>query len=1061
MKSFFFTYKSPLSVVLAFILVGGIYFYTRLQTSLFPEITFPKIKIIADNGEQPVNKMMVTVTKPLENAIKQVPDLQIIRSITSRGSCEISAFLNWNSNIDLAKQNIESKISQVRNELPPGVQITTEKMNPSILPVMGYTLESKTKSPIELKQLALYTIKPFLSQIPGTAEVRIIGGKNKEYWLELDFQKMSALSITPDMITSSLNQTNFITTNGYLSDYRRLYLSVTNTAVRNKEELQKLVIFNDGKRVVRLEDIARVNIKEAIEYIKINANGGDGLLIAIIKQPNANLVDVSSLMKAKIELLKPLLPKDVQLKPYYIQADFVTDSIQSVRDSLWIGLALAIIVAILFLRSLRSSLVILITIPITFFATIICLYIFGYTLNIMTLGAIAAAIGLIIDDAIVVVEQIHRTHEEHHGEPDIVLVQKSISYLFPAMLASSLSTIVIFLPFALMGGVAGAYFNVLTNTMIITLICSFFVSWIGLPVIYILLGWTENGRKKKKITDKPLTSQNWVYFFIKRPWISFLIVSGLLVAMIIMGPLLTTGFLPEMDEGSIVLDYSSPPGTSLEETDKMLRQAEKLITKVPEVEAYSRRTGTQMGFFITEPNKGDYLIQLRKKRNRSTEEVIADLRKLISVSQPGLRIEFGQVINDMLGDLTTSVQPIEIKIFGDNQAKLNSLSDSVTSLVSKVKGTADVFDGIVVAGPSIEINPNLQRLAEYKISPAVFQQELQTQLEGSTVGTILEKEQITNIRMIYPGSRNSSLTSLHNQMMFLPDGKMKPISELAKIKIDTGIAELQRENLQSMGVVTARRDRRDIGSVMKDIKSTIQKNIQFPVGYHVEYGGEFADQQKSFSELLTILISASLLVFGVILFISKSFGVAIITLFNAVLGAGGCIIALFITHTALNVGSYTGIIMIVGIIGENAIFTFWQFKTSLEEGLLAGLATNSKSIDLQENGLNPNQKAIKATDSNSHSETEKKSMVKIVEDAVVYSISTRLRPKLMTALGAIVALMPLALGIGVGAQLHQPLAIAVIGGFIVALPLLLLVFPTLLRLIYQNKKSSTEIELTK
>jgi len=1010
MKNFFTQYKSPLSVVLGFILLAGFFFYTKLQTSLFPEITFPKIKIIADNGEQPVNKMMVTVTKPLENAIKQVPDLQNIRSITSRGSCEISAFLNWNSNIDLAKQNIESKIAEVRGELPPGVQITVEKMNPSILPVMGYTLEDRSKSPIDLKQLALYTIKPFLSQVPGIAEVRIIGGKTKEYWLELNAQKMSTLGITPDMINQALNQTNFLTSNGYLSDYRRLYLSVTNTAVKNKDELEQLVISNDSKRIVHLKDISQVGIREGIEYIKINANGEDGLLVAIIKQPNANLVDISTQMKKKVLELKKLLPAGVQFKPYYVQADFVQDSIQSVRDSLWIGLALAIIVAILFLRSLRSSLVILITIPVTFFATIICLYVFGYTLNIMTLGAIAAAIGLIIDDAIVVVEQIHRTHEENHGMEDGDLVRKAIQYLWPAMLSSSLSTIVIFLPFSLMSGVAGAYFHVLTNTMIITLVCSFFVSWIGLPVLYLLFGWTEK-RKTNKKEDKPLTQQNWVRFFLSNSWITVLFIGALVFSMVVLGPLLQTGFLPEMDEGSIVLDYNSPPGTSLEETDRMLREAEKLIKTVPEVEAYSRRTGTQMGFFITEPNKGDYLIQLKKNRSRSTKEVMDDIRKLVSTSQPALRIELGQVINDMLGDLTSSVQPIEIKIFGDNQKILNTLSDSVTSYVAKVKGTNDAFNGIVIAGPSMVLNPNLDKLAQYKINPAGFQAQIQTHLEGTEVGSILEKEQLSKIRMIYPEGRKTGLNDIRNWTIFLPDGRLKPLSEMAEVQIDTGGAELQRENLQSIGVVTATRGLRDIGSIMKEIKSKLDQHISLPSGYHIEYGGEFADQQKSFSELLIILITACLLVFGVILFISRSFIVSLVVLLNAILGVSGCIMALYFTHTPLNVGSYTGIIMIVGIIGENAIFTFWQFKTSLET-------------------LPPDQ-------------------------SLVYSISTRLRPKLMTALGAIVALTPLALGIGVGAQLHQPLAIAVIGGFLMALPLLLIVFPTLLHLVYRFRKSTS------
>jgi multidrug efflux pump subunit AcrB len=372
-------------------------------------------------------------------------------------------------------------------------------------------------------------------------------------------------------------------------------------------------------------------------------------------------------MEAKIEDLKKILPKDIHIKPYYIQADFVNDSVKSVTDSLWIGLVLAIIVAIIFLRSVKASVTILITIPITIFLTLIILYAVGYNFNIMTLGAIAAAIGLIIDDAIVVVEQIHRTHEEHPDEPSSELVQKAIRYLFPAMVGSSLSTIVIFIPFLLMTGVAGSYFSVMTNTMIITLVCSFFVTWIGLPVIYLLL--TRKGPKKIKQKEKPqhVKKQKWVSFFIFKPYISFGIIAALIIAIILILPRLETGFLPEMDEGSIVLDYVSPPGTSLEETDRMLREAEKIITSVPEVEAYSRRTGTEMGFFITEPNSGDYLIQLKKSRDRTTNDVIEELRQKIESTQPALRIDFGQVIGDMLGDLMASIQPVEIKIFGDNQ----------------------------------------------------------------------------------------------------------------------------------------------------------------------------------------------------------------------------------------------------------------------------------------------------------------------------------------------------------------------------------------------------------
>src|SRR5258706_2745679 len=486
-NNFFISHKNPLAVLLALIIMGGFFVYGKLQTSLFPEITFPKIKIIADAGLQPVNKMMVTVTKPLETAIKQVPDLQMIRSTTSRGSCEISAFMNWNSNIDVNQQHIESKISEIRNTLPPDVNITVAKMNPSILPVMGYSLESNAKSPIELKQIAVYTVKPFLSQVEGVSEIRITGGKTKEYWLQLNVQKMSTLSITPDLINTALSQTDFIKSNGFLSDYRFLYLTVTDATVYSLDDLEDLVIKNDGKRIVKLKDISTIEVKEAVEFIKINANGKEGLLVAVVKQPNANLVDLSKKMETKIGELKKILPKDVQIKPYYIQADFVNDSVKSVTDSLWIGLALAIVVAIIFLRSLKASATILITIPVTICLTLIVMYWIGYTLNIMTLGAIAASIGLIIDDAIVVVEQIHRTHEEHPGEPSTTIVQKAIHYLLPAMVGSSMSTIVIFIPFEMMSGVAGAYFKVMTNTMIITLVCSFFVTWICLPVVYLML----------------------------------------------------------------------------------------------------------------------------------------------------------------------------------------------------------------------------------------------------------------------------------------------------------------------------------------------------------------------------------------------------------------------------------------------------------------------------------------------------------------------------------------------------------------------------------------------
>ena len=1008
MEKIFVRFKGPVAVLLLLMLIGGALSYKTMKTSLFPNVTFPKIKIIADNGEQPVEKMMVSVTKPLENAIKQVENLKLIRSTTSMGSCEISAFMDWGSNIDLDKQQVESRIAQIKNALPPGVEITVEKMNPSILPVMGYSLQSDTKNQVELKLIAEYTVKPYFSRIEGVSAVEVIGGREKEYRIIPDLQKLKLLKINTSEIANAVQQTGFIQSNGYTVDYKRLYLTTTDATISSKEQLENLVLFNDANRQIKISDIASVQISEKNEYVKIKADGRDFPLVAIVKQPNSNLVDVANQVSEKAAALNKLLPKGVVLKPYYNQSEFVQSSIKSIIDVLWIGLLLAMVVVILFLRSFKASSVLLITIPLTLALTFIVLSSIGSDFNIMTIGAIAAAIGLIIDDAIIVVEQIHRTHEAYPQQKSSELVGKAVQYLFPAMVSSSLSTIVILIPFELMTGVAGAYFKILTETMIITLVCSFFVTWIGLPVIYLLFSNDKAFSKKNETFHVP--RYQWIEFFILRPFISFGIVVLLVLSILFILPRLQTGFLPDMDEGSIVLDYNSPSGTSLEETDRMLNEVDKIIESIPEVKTYSRRTGTQMGFFITEPNRGDYLIELKPKRSRTTNEVSDEIRKKVEGALPSLTVDFGQVITDMLGDLMSSVQPIEIKVFGDDQATLLQLSKQVADSLEAVPGTADVFNGIIVVGPVMKIVPKEGRMKQYGLTPLLLQEQTSAYLDGTVVGAVPEKEQLTNIRMIFPVNNKTPLEGLKQASIATAAGDYFPLSDFADFSIQSGVSEIQRENLQSMGVITARLDKRDLGSVMKDIQGKM-KNISLPSAYQIVYGGSYAEQQNSFAELLKILLAGGLLVFTVVLFMFKNLKYSLIVLFISLTGISGSVIALYITGTPLNVGSYTGLIMIIGIIGENSIFTIQQYLSELK-------TSGSHSLQL--------------------------------------AVSARLRPNLMTALGAIVALSPLALGMGTGAQMHQPLAIAVIGGFIVALPLLLIVLPGFLQLL--TRKIADEID---
>lgn len=1005
-EHFFKRFKNPLIGVVIFSLVAGFFTFRHMKTALLPDVTFPQVRIVADNGEQPVDRMMITVTRPLEEAIKQVPYLQRVYSSTSRGECEIDVYLDWNAEVDISKQQIESRINQVKEELPAGVHIEVEKMSMySTTAVMGYIVRSKDKTPIDLTWIAKYTIEPFFSQIQGVSRVDISGGKNKEYWAELNVPKMSGLGITPEMVQAAIANNDFIKSNGYSSDYRRLYLSLTDASVYNVSQLENIIIKSDTSGYVRLKDIANIKVHEETTYTRINADGKRAIVMDVLQQPNANLVDLSKRMEQKVNELRKILPLDVEITNYYDQASFVNDAIESVKDALLIGLALAIIIVIIFLRSYRASLSVLLIIPVTLSLTLMMLYALGETFNIMTLGAIAASIGLIIDDAIVVVEQIHRIKEENPQMSAFEAAHQAIHKLLPVMIGSSLSTIVIFIPFIfLLTGISGAYFKILAITMLIALVCSFFATWLLLPVVYSYFGKGEQAAK----TSHKVKRQKWVVYFVNNPWMSLGIVGLLIGLFLLVYPKLETGFLPQMDEGTIVMDYFTPSGTSFTETDSILMRVERAIISVPEVQTYVRRTGTQMGFFITEPNRGDFLIQLKKKRNKTTEEVISEIRQKIEETGMAIHPDFGQRIEDIIGDLIGEVQPIQVKIYGDDPDKLDTLAMQATKAISGVKGLADIFDGVTIAGPYINVKPNLTKLKQFGVSPDDFQFQLETRLSGSVAGDVFDKQQMTNIRIIEDTEANKqSVDELKTSFIFLPVARLQPISRLASVTLSKGVAESDRENLEPVVMLTARLDNADLGTAMKGVKKAIAQKLALPQGYHISYGGAYEQQQKSFSELLFILVTSCLLVFSIVLFLFRDFRAAFIVLFIAILAVTGSCLALYITGTPLNVGSYTGLIMMVGIVGENAIFTFQQFLQDRES---AG-----------------------------------------VKEALVYAISTRLRPKLMTALCAVIALMPLALGIGTGASLHQPLAIAVVGGFVIALPLLLIVFPSLLAIAYRDK----------
>ncbi|GAB3327653.1 CusA/CzcA family heavy metal efflux RND transporter [Hymenobacter humi] len=1037
-STYFQTYRKPILLVALLLLAAGIFAYQRMQTALFPEVTFPKITLIADNGQQPVDRMMITVTKPLESAVKRVKGVTIVKSSTSRGSCVIEVYLTWDVDVYATKTQLESRINEIKGLLPAGVTISTEAMNQSLFPVLGYTLESSSRSPIALRDAANLVARPLFSQVPGASNVVVRGGKAKEYVVIPDPVKLTALGIPPGQLLTAFANTNFVLSNGNLANFRRLYLTLTDTRLADVRDLENVVVRADAGRVVHLRDVARVDVQEQQEFVIINANGHDAVLVDLVKQQGTNLVNFARDAHVKAEEVQRLLPPGMKLKPYYDQSAFVGDSITSVVHSILEGLALAILVMIVFLRSWRASLVVLLTIPVTVCFTLLVLYLVGITINIMSLGAIAASVGLIIDDAIVIIEQIYRVHEENPEESKFRVVREAIRDLFPAMVASSLSTIVIHFPFRLMSGLAGSFFKELSDTMQITMVCSFLVTWLLLPVLHLLIGYRAGKQAHAhNAAQEQAEKLSWLTGLFARPVLAILFVVVLAGGAYLVSGKLETGFLPDLDEGTIVLDYYSPPGTSLEETDRMLRQAEKIIIAHPDVESYSRRTGIRMAFRTVPANYGDYSIQLKTDHKLTTPQVINQLRQRINATQPALTIDFGQRIADLLGDLMSTPSPIEIKIFGDNQATLEKLARQAGQVLEKTPGVADVEDGLVVAGPGIIFRPDLAKLAQFKLTPTDFQTQLNAltggvplvgigasqgnvspaqsaMLGGVQVGQVQDGEQMRTVLLRFVDFRQNSLEQLKKQLIFLPDGTAKPLAFFTAIDVEAGEVDLRRENLKSAVVLTARLNGRDLGSTIKELQQRLGQQLPLPPGYTVVYGGAYAEQQSSFRELELILLTASLLVFTVLLFLFREWLISLLILFISVMGITGCLLGLFFTGIPLNVSSYTGIIMIVGIIAENAIFTVNQFYASLREG-------------------------------------------GDVDQAIRFAIALRIRPKLMTAIGAILALMPLALGIGLGAQMQQPLAVSVIGGFLVALPLLLFVLPSGMRLIYHRRSAAQEL----
>jgi len=991
--------RSILFLLGALAIAGAVASFS-LPVALFPQVSFPRVRVTLDAGDRPAERMTVEVTTPVEEAVRAIPGVRGVRSTTSRGSAEISINFNWGEDMISAMLQCQSQVNKILPSLPAGTSFEVERMDPTVFPVIAYSLTSDSHSLVELRDLALYTLRPALSTVQGVARVGVQGGRVEEYRVTVDPDKLQSYKMTLAEVASALSASNVQVAVGRLEQYDKLYLVVSDTRFKKFDEIEHTVLRSNPDGVVLLDDVATVEHSTEPQWVRVTADGHDAVLFQVYQQPSGNTVEIARGIKAKLREIGKQIPEGVRISDWYDQSDLIIASEHSTRDAILIGMVLAAIVLLIFLRDWKVALIAILTVPAVLAATIVLLVILKMSFNIMTLGGMAAAVGLIIDDAIVMVEHIvRRVRGATQGDPRSRVLTAATEFTNP-LAGSSAATIVIFAPLAFLSGVTGAFFKALSLTMAASLIISFLVAWLAVPILCARLlkrrdaEIEEHGAFTRRVHE---IYREKMQLLLRQP--RFVIV--FLVPLLLLGFIglksVGSGFMPAVYEGGFVLDYISPAGTSLAETDRLLRQVESVLQKTPEVQTYSRRTGIQLGGGVTEANVGDFFIRLKPFPRRGIEEVMKDVREEIEKHIPGLEVELLQLMEDLIGDLTSVPQPIEIKLYSDDEQQLRTLPSKVAETISKVRGVVEVKSGIIPAGDALNIQVDRVKVGLEGMDPEAVTKALNDFLSGNVTTHIQEGPKLIGVRVWIPRDARELIRNIDNLLLRAPDGHLFPLKRVATLIPVSGEPEIMRDDLKRMIAVTARISGRDLGSTVRDVKRTLASSGVIPSNILYTFGGLYEQQQIAFRGLTIILIAAVLLVFLLLLFLYESFRVAFAMLLVPLFAVPGVFIGLWVTGTEFNITSRMGMTMIVGIVTEIAIFYYSEY-CSLPSS----------------------------------------------DDRFIQAGINRMRAISMTAFAAILALLPLALGIGHGAAMQQPLAIAIIAGLIFSLPLVLIVLPALL-----------------
>ncbi|MGD0463025.1 MAG: efflux RND transporter permease subunit [Tepidisphaeraceae bacterium] len=986
-------------IVFALCGAGG-YAALHMPSALFPQTEFPRVVIMVENGVMPADEMMATITRPIEEAMKQIPGCQIIRSSTGRGEAEIDLFFSWDVDMRQSELYTFGRLGQIRSSLPPSVSTEVYRMNFAVFPIIGISLTGSERELTQAWEMARYQFKPQLLRIPGVARVELMGGRTPEYCVLLDPLRMAALGLDFAEIMEALAKNNIVVPAGVHQENHSLYLTVVDGRMHDAEELGNLLLRTGNGRAVPLNAFARVERSAEPVLDVVTANGSDAVLLNIYSQPDGSTLEIADHVHQLLEQMRRDLPGEMKLSLFYDQSLLVRGSVHSVWDAIIFGLILAVAILYLFLWDAGMTLVATAVIPITVLVTVLAMKLSGESFNLMTLGGIAAAIGLVIDDAIVVVEAIHVKMAE--GLSRMHVIESAIGDILPPLIGSTLTPVVVFVPLAFLTGIAGVFFRALALTMVIALLASLVLA---LTITPSLAAWfvkppppEGSTRRREGLLFGVLVAayESLVRLALRHRWFLMGICIVVFVGSFVLYGRLKSDFLPPMDEGGFIIDYVALAGTSLEESDRQMRIAENILATIPEVESYSRRTGAALGVGIVEPNTGDFLVKLRPARNRTSEQVIADVRQKFRAALPRIEWEFPGILTDLIGDLTWSDEPIEIKIFSTDANLLKKQATEIEEMLENIPGIVDTASGVIYTGPTISLRVRPAEARQFGLTASSIGEAVNIAMLGQKASTVMEEDRILNVRVKADPTSINRIEKIGQLPLRAGDGTFIRLDQVADVVMEPGQIELHRDDLRQDVAVTARLQDRDLGSAMRDVQRAVGSNPSLPHAA-IEYGGLYAEQQQSFRNLLVVLLTALALVFIVALVEFRSFYEPVAIIFGAALSVFGIILALLITGMTVNIVTLLGAIIGAGIVHKNGLLMLDAVK------------------DLREKGVE-------------------------LEEAIVRAGARRLRPVLMTSLAAALGMLPLALGLG-AATILRPLAIAVIGAVCISVLLSLIATP--------------------